>query len=174
MDTLQMKKIEILRDVKKNGEIVEVSNSSLDEELKNTVLSREEILVLLNSLLEAERAGARAVSMLSHQTDDTDDRKTLRNIAVDEGRFCAMLTKHIIRLDGLPSIKTGEFLDKVISLECFEERLTLLDRGQSWVVRKIQGVLSRISDERLHGDLLDMLKVHENNIEQAASIRKSR
>ncbi|MZR32054.1 DUF6306 domain-containing protein [Sneathiella litorea] len=147
---------------------------SPDENAENQLLSRDEILELLNSLLEAERAGARAVSSLSHQCNDTVDKETLHGIAVDEGRFCAMLTHHIVRFDGLPSLRAGEFLEKILALESFDEKLALLDRGQSWVVRKLQGVLPRIGDEKLQGDLLDMLKVHERNIEDAALLRHTR
>lgn len=147
---------------------------SPDESAKNQILSSDEILDLLNSLLEAERAGARAVSTLSHQANDTVDKETLHAIAVDEGRFCAMLTHHIVRFDGLPSLRAGEFLEKILALESFDEKLALLDRGQSWVVRKLQGVLPRIDDEKLQSDLLDMLQVHEQNIEDAALLRHPR
>ena len=158
--------------IKNNREgIAGVSTFSGQDVPENSLLNEAEILALLNTLLEAERAGARAVSMLSSQADDTESTRILHDIAKDEGRFCGMLTQHIIRFDGRPSLKTGDFFEKVMALESFDEKLELLDRGQSWVVRKLEGTLSRISDKTLHDDLLDMLKVHETNLQNAASLR---
>lgn len=169
-----MKKYKNFGEKFRNRELPQKSSRCMFRESETDFFSDEEILELLNSLLEAERAGARAVSVLSHQSSDTVGRSTLHEIAVDEGRFCAMLTNHIIRFNGLPSLKTGEFLNKILALESFDEKLELLDRGQFWVVRKLQDALSRIGDEKLHDDLLDMLEVHEINIKSAASLRTSR
>lgn len=136
-------------------------------------LDTNEIITLLNMLLEAERAGARAVSTLSREAEESESAAALRDIAVDEGRFCVMLRDHILRLKGQPSMRTGDFHDKLMALETFGEKLDLLDRGQSWVVRKIAAALPGITDEALHADLLDMLKVHEVNIDRAASLRRA-
>ncbi|MAL80817.1 MAG: hypothetical protein CMN55_17235 [Sneathiella sp.] len=150
-----------------------IASARLSENAEHDLLANEDILELLNILLEAERAGARAVQVLSKQTRDAVTGETLQEIAVDEGRFCVMLNQHINRLGGRPSKKTGDFFEKLMALEQFDDKLDLLDRGQSWVVRKIRGALARIGDEKLHADLLDMLKVHEINIKSAASLRKA-
>jgi hypothetical protein len=52
-----------------------------------------------------------------------------------------------------------------MALDGIEARLRLLNRGQGWVVRKLQEALSRIGDEALRHELREMLTVHERNIE---------
>ena len=136
-------------------------------------MPKDELLALLNVLLEAERAGARAVTTLSKQAGDSASADALREIAVDEGRFCVMLREHILRLKGQPSSKTGDFHDKLMALETFDAKLDLLDRGQSWVVRKIAGALPRLDDAALAADLRDMLDVHEVNIARAAALNSA-
>ena len=40
------------------------------------------------------------------------------------------------------------------------ERLAFLNRGQAWVVRKLEGLLPKVRDDALHADLDAMLKSH--------------
>ena len=63
-----------------------IASARLSENAEHDLLANEDILELLNILLEAERAGARAVQVLSKQTGDAVTGKTLQEIAVDEGR----------------------------------------------------------------------------------------
>ena len=128
-------------------------------------LSRTEVLAFLNTLLEGERAGARGAGKMSQTASDTGVGATLRRIAHDEARFCAMLALHVQRLGGTASASTGAFYDKLLALEDQNDRLELLNRGQGWVVRTIREALPRISDQRLKDDLGEMVKVHERNIE---------
>lgn len=75
-------------------------------------LSTPDVIALLNLLLEGKRAGARGLAQVcSAETGEPRDM-ILRDIATDEGRFCAMLTRHIIRLGGTPSPHTGTFYRK--------------------------------------------------------------
>jgi len=127
-------------------------------------MSTEEVIALLNTLLEAERAGARAVAEMGRQCEEASERAILRDVAMDEARFCAMLSRHITRLGGTPSPETGAFYGKVLALESPAERVALLNRGQGWVVRKLREAAGRIADGVLLDDLRDMLKVHERNI----------
>jgi hypothetical protein len=132
-------------------------------------LERTEVVALLNQLLEAERAGARAVGFMSRQGAG-ERREALRQVAADEAAFCAMLARHVTRCGGAPSRATGTFYEKVLALESDDQRLKLLDRGQGWVVRKLREALPRIRDDRLHEDLRDMLEAHERNIERCARL----
>jgi 5-formyltetrahydrofolate cyclo-ligase len=135
------------------------------------VMSASEIIALLNVLLEGERAGARGVAEMSKGTNAAPDRAALRDIAMDEARFCAMLTRQITRLGGTPSAATGAFYGKLLTLETPRERIDLLNRGQTWVVRKLQEALPRIGDGALHRDLKEMLAAHESNILRCANLR---
>jgi hypothetical protein len=38
-------------------------------------------------------------------------------------------------------------------------RLAFLNRGQGWVVRKLEALLATVRDETLHAELTEMLKV---------------
>jgi hypothetical protein len=127
-------------------------------------LSRQELIDILNELLEGERAGARATIRFVGESNDKALRTTLRKVAMDESRFCAMLARHVRALGGLPSAGTGVFYDRLVAIPEFPDRLALLNRGQGWVVRKLQDVLRCVRDDRLYDDLKTMLRDHEANI----------
>lgn len=134
-------------------------------------LDRVEVIELLNLLIEGERAGARAVAELAKQSSGPLERATLRSVAMDEAQFCAMLTRHVKRLGGLPSPKVGSFYEKVLAQPSESERIDLLNRGQTWVVKKLEGALQRIGDQSLHSDLNHMLAVHEDNVRRCDALR---
>src|SRR3546814_8980732 len=82
----------------------------------------------------------------------------------DEARWCAMLAGQIKRLGGSPSGACGAFYDKVMALDEPVERLALLNRGQGWVVRKLDAMIPRVKDEVLHADLRELADSHVENI----------
>lgn len=127
-------------------------------------LSNSDILELLNTLLEAERAGARGVGAMSREPANATVQPLLAEVAHDEARFCGMLSEHIKRLGGRPSRVTGSFYSKLLARKTLADQLDLLDRGQSWVARQLRENLPRIADDALHADLKEMLDVHERNI----------
>lgn len=136
----------------------------------NGRMAGDELLTLLNVLLESERAGARGITSACLPLAALADAGTLREIAVDEGRFCHMLHHHIVRLGGTPSSVTGAFADKLAHPDTLIERLRLLNRGQGWVVRELATALPRIDDAALHADLTEMLRVHETNIARCEAL----
>ncbi len=133
-------------------------------------LERTQVLALLDELLEAERAGAKVARTLTAEVGPGPTGEALAMLATDEARFCAMLARHIKQLEANPSQRTGAFREKVLALEGLDNRLRLLNRGQGWVVRKLQEALPRIADETLHADLADMLSVHETNIRKCDEV----
>ena len=133
-----------------------------------TPLSHDELLAFLNQMLEAERAGARALLRVSRETKSAEIALMSKDIQKDETRWCAMLTSAIEKLDGRPSQETGQFYEKVMALAEDRARLALVNRGQDWVVRKLREVLPRISDAALADDLAVMLASHEENIAKVA------
>ena len=130
--------------------------------------TREELLAFLNQMLEAERAGARALLHVAKDTQLADVTTMAGAIQKDEARWCAMLIGAIKNLDGAPSEKTGAFYDKVMALNDDKERLALVNRGQDWVVRKLREALPNIADGDLANDLSIMLASHEENIAKVA------
>jgi hypothetical protein len=136
-------------------------------------MSEEEMVAFLNELLEAERAGASGVGEMAAPSDAAH-RPLLQTVAADEARFCAMLTRHIVRLHGKPTAVTGKFLDKLRATDGLEAKLNLLNRGQGWVVKKLREGLQKIDDPMLYSDLREMLDAHEANIAECEKALEQR
>jgi hypothetical protein len=54
-------------------------------------------------------------------------------------------------------------VDKVRAVPVFKDQPELLNRGQRWVLHKIQETLPSIADPELHGFLVVMKDGHETN-----------
>lgn len=130
---------------------------------------RLEIIEFLNLLLEAERAGARVALDSARQADAGPMADLLQHIRHDEARWCAVLLGQIQRLGGKPSPLMGAFHAKAMAIEDLGQRLAFLNRGQGWVVRKLQEMMPRIRDQALYADLSHMLSSHVANITLANS-----
>ncbi len=137
------------------------------DELYMGYAGRDEIIASLNELLEAERAGARVALASRKASPDAPYANLMRAVWADEARWCAMLSRQIKRLGGVPSRKTGAFRGKAMAIADPMERLAFLNRGQSWVVRKLEALTPRVRDENLHADLRVMLESHRENIDRA-------
>lgn len=126
----------------------------------------EELVGLLNTLLEAERAGARALAALLNDYErDTPAWRQLAAVQRDEARNCAVLIDLIRRLNGTPSAATGAFLEKALAVSGRIARLRFLNRGQQWVARTIHEALPRLEQDFVHGALFAMQEAHLLNIE---------
>lgn len=124
----------------------------------------EELLAALNELLEAERAGARITLRSAAETDDPALQRLVTDIHRDEVRWCGVLIDAIQSLPATPSTRTGAFYERAMAVPELGARMALLNRGQGWVVRKLQALLPRIGDARIHGELTAMLVSHQQNI----------
>ncbi len=118
----------------------------------------------LNTLGEAERAGGRVLHELTELASSLELKEMLRKVAHDEGYYAGELSHHVRRLGGTASNKTGDFVEKVRAVGDFRAKLELLNRGQRWVVRKINEALGTIADPQLKAFLVVMAKGHEMNI----------
>ena len=134
---------------------------------------KEELVVFLNELLEAERAGARVTAGTAHASDNAAIAELMRAVQRDEARWCAMLAGHLKALGAVPSPAVGAFYGKAMAITDLGERIGFLNRGQGWVVRKLREALPRVRDDRLHADLTEMLRSHEVNIALATEIASS-
>lgn len=129
----------------------------------------EEIVAALNELLEAERAGARVTLETARASRDPAIAALMRHIQQDEARWCAMLLRRIRSLDGIASPRMGTFYGKAMAIEDVAARISFLNRGQGWVVRKLRELIPRIGDAALYADLSHMLSSHVANITLANS-----
>jgi len=127
-------------------------------------IPRDELIAVLNELLEAERAGAKVALESVREAGDPATAELLEAIREDEARWCAMLLRHIKVLEGTASPRIGAFHGKAMAIADLRERLTFLNRGQGWVVRKLREVTPRVRDDALLADLSHMLSSHVANI----------
>ena len=118
----------------------------------------------LNILGDAERAGGRVLHELTSEARSLELRQLLKKAAHDEGYYAAELSAHVRRLGGTASNKTGDFVEKVRAMGDFRAKLELLNRGQRWVIRKIEEHLATVADPELHAFLSVMAKGHYINI----------
>lgn len=125
---------------------------------------RTEVLGTLNELLEAERAGARVAMETGRSIITPDLAALVEDIHKDEVRWCSMLMRTIKSLGGTPSSLTGAFYGKAMAIADLDDRLKFLNRGQAWVVCKLQALIPRIDDPLARADLNGMLQAHHHNI----------
>lgn len=133
-----------------------------------------ELVGLLNALLEAERAGARALAAyLDDYKRGTPVWRQLAAVQRDEARNSAVLIGLIRRLGGAPSAATGDFLGRALAVEGQAARLQFLNRGQGWVVRKIGEALPRLEQDFVRGALSEMHESHLLNIAACEALVKT-
>lgn len=123
-----------------------------------------QVEVFLNTLGEAERAGGRVLHELTGEARSLELRELLKKVGHDEGYYAGELSGHVRRLGGIASNKTGDFVEKVRAVTEFRAKLELLNRGQRWVIRKIEENLASIADPELRAFLSVMAKGHHVNI----------
>lgn len=128
-------------------------------------LPAAELLALLNTLLEAERAGAKVLNdFLADYAEGTEAWQTLRKVQRDEAQNCAILMRLIRSLGAEPSKVTGDFVAKALAVQGNAERLVFLNRGQAWVARKIREALPAIQPGEIRTALVEMQDSHVANI----------
>lgn len=125
----------------------------------------EEIVRRLNELLEAERAGVEAAAVLQRTDRRGVTDAELKKFAEDEAAACAGLHRAIIRFGGTSSDRTGDFAYKVDALRTEGERLSLMARGQAWVVKRIDVLLGMPLDAETQAFLAEMREEHLENVE---------
>jgi nitronate monooxygenase len=118
----------------------------------------------LNMMGEAERAGGRVLHELMEMAQSPELHELLKKVAHDEGYYAGELAAHVRRLGGTASNKTGDFVEKVRAVQDFRGKLDLLNRGQRWVIRKIEENLTTVADRQLRAFLSVMAKGHHLNI----------
>ena len=136
----------------------------------NEKLSKEELLIALNELLEAERAGARITLETVKHINSEPIARLVEEILHDEVRWCKMLINQIRSLGEVPSSTTGSFYEKAIAITDIQERITFINRGQAWVARRQQALIPQVDGAVMRSELSTMLEAHIINIERVNSL----
>jgi nitronate monooxygenase len=102
----------------------------------------------LNRMLEAERAGAKALVVFMEDFPRNGEAwKTLRRIQADEAHNCALIGE-LLKKAGVPySHATGEFYGKALAVQGNKERIQFLVRGLKWAVKRFEENLPRMSPD---------------------------
>jgi hypothetical protein len=127
----------------------------------------------LNELLEAERAGVDTLSRLFPEARGPEMQELFEGVRDDEAWSCAGLVRSIKTLGGTVSEKKGDFADKVMGEPTLPARLRLLNRGQGWVVKRLDGLLGEPLPESVSGFLADMKTRHLENIAACERLAES-
>ena len=122
-----------------------------------------DIVEQLNELLAAERAGVDTLSRLGEHASAAT-RPLFDEIRDDEAWSCAGLVECLKRLGHQPTRAKGNFAEKVLALPTLPERLRLLNRGQRWVMERIDGLLPKELHDDTRAFLTEMRDVHIRNV----------
>jgi nitronate monooxygenase len=129
------------------------------------IMTRQELGALLNTLLEAERAGAKLLAAYLNELPPSSKlHGALLDVQRDEARNCAVLIHFLLEADVAPSTATGDFHRKGLLIDGWSERLEFLNRGQAWVARRIAAALPRIASLAAKYALQAMHESHLVNI----------
>ena len=120
----------------------------------------------MQELLEAERAGVKCLDAMADHASDMEKKELFSLFRNDEGKFCAGLFRLLQARGAAPTKNIGAFADKVIALPTEAERVALLIKGQSWVVRKIDEIPPAELRAEEKAFFADMREVHVVNIEK--------
>lgn len=134
---------------------------------------RDELIAALTELLEAERAGDRVAHASAKDAPDSAYGELMRSVRGDEAHWCAMLARYLKRLDTPVSTRCGAFHQKAMAIADPWERLAFLNRGQQWVVGKLEALMPRVRDDGLYADLRKMRDSHRVNIAMAEMLLNS-
>ena len=131
-----------------------------------TAFTRQELAAFLNRMLEAERAGAKALLVFLEEHPRRSETWTiLRRVQADEAHNCVLLGEQLKRSGVDYSHATGEFFDKAVAVKGRRARIEFLVRGLGWAVREFEQALPRIDDAQARGVIDRMRDSHRRSIE---------
>ena len=127
----------------------------------------------LNAMLEAERAGAKALVVYMDSFErNSDPWKILRAIQADEAHNCALIGK-LLEKAGTPySHATGKFYDKAVAIKGRRERLEFLIKGLGWAVKRFEQELPKL-DPGARDLFIRMRDSHLRSIAACESVVRS-
>ena len=149
-------------------------STSSSTDASSGAFSEHELGEFLNRMLEAERAGSKAlVVFLDSFSRNSNEWKILRRVQAEEAHNCALIGKMLERSGKPYSHATGEFFGKAVAVSGRRARIEFLVRGLRWAVRKFDQALSRIGNPEMRATIGGMRDSHSRSIGAcAAAVRK--
>jgi hypothetical protein len=139
----------------------------------NQPVPKGELGALLNTLLEAERAGAKLLGAYIDELPQNSPAWTrLRAIQADERRNCAVLIHLLLEAEVAPSSAVGDFYEKGLAIRDWRQRLEFLNRGQLWVTRRIAEAVPLVAAAAGKDALLAMHASHLLNVDLCEELNK--
>ena len=126
----------------------------------------------LNELLAAERAGVETLSRLVPEAPDPEARRLFEAVRADEAWSCAGLVRALRDLGAEPTSAKGDFARKVMAQPTLAARLSLLNRGQEWVTRRLDALVAAGLSATSTDFLTEMRARHLRNIEACERLVK--
>ena len=125
----------------------------------------------LNRMLEAERAGAKAlVVFMGSYKRNSPEWKVLRRVHEDEAHNCALIGEQLKKLGIEYSHATGEFYDKAVAVEGPRERVAFLVKGLKWAIREFDQALPGIQDPAVRTLFQQMRERHLRSVRACESL----
>lgn len=110
-------------------------------------MSDAELDDFLNRMLEAERAGAKAlVVFMDDFPRHSSEWTILRKVHEDEAHNCALIGEQLKRRGRDYSHATGKFYAKALAVQGSRERVAFLVRGLKWAIREFDQALPSLDD----------------------------
>ena len=100
-------------------------------------------------------------------------RKLFEQVRDDEAWSCAGLVRSIKTLGGVMSEKKGDFAERVMAEPTLGARLKFLNRGQMWVVKRLDTLLGETLHPSVSGFLAEMKTRHLANIAACDQLAES-
>lgn len=132
-------------------------------------IERESLIAALDELLSAERAGAQVAQASLAEATGELQRRVLSQVHRGEADSCKRLRDCLLLLGAEPGRERGAFYEKCMAIPDLGERLALVDRGQKWVIRKLEALLESVTEPRVRDELEAVLRTHEINSEDYAA-----
>jgi nitronate monooxygenase len=125
----------------------------------------------LNRMLEAERAGAKAlVVFMDDWPRNGTEWKALRKIHEDEAHNCGLIGEQLKKRAKDYSHATGEFYAKAVAVKGPRERIAFLVKGLRWAIREFEQALPRIQDTAIRDLFQGMRDRHQRSCAACESV----
>jgi nitronate monooxygenase len=135
--------------------------------------TKEEVDAFLNRMLEAERAGAKAlVVFLDDWPRNGPEWKTLRKIHEDEAHNCSLIGEQLKKRGRDYSHATGEFFQKAISVKDKKARIAFLVKGLRWAIREFDTALPKLQDSAVRDLFQGMRERHARSVAACESVAR--